>query len=245
MPTPQHGTPDWGLESGSGQLYRVSDLAELAARLGSIVTFDRRGSVIWLSSFDHGLAEFLTSAPGTGASIAASAARTRRGQYSALLTAGSDTGQTATLTRYLPVPPAAYFGAELSFSLASTISSLQLTIDHFRGAYGTRYRVRWSDTLETLQYLDSNEAWQTLASNVPLLHQSYFFHTMKLVIDPENRQYVRFMLDNDTYAMPGISGFVEASGGLDVGAVFLALTGRPGFNDQVYVDDVILTTEEP
>jgi len=50
-----HGAPDWWGTEQTSTVHLVQDVGELAARLGSIVTFDRRGNVIWLTSFEDGL----------------------------------------------------------------------------------------------------------------------------------------------------------------------------------------------
>jgi len=50
-----HGTPDWGVTAGARTVYQMTDLGELAVRLGSIVTHDRRGDVIFLEDFEEGM----------------------------------------------------------------------------------------------------------------------------------------------------------------------------------------------
>ena len=50
-----HGYPDYGTQGPVSTVHSIQDLGELAVRLGSIVTFDRRGNVLWLDGFDSGI----------------------------------------------------------------------------------------------------------------------------------------------------------------------------------------------
>ena len=84
-----HGTPDWGVTAGAVTTYQVTDLGELAVRLGSPISHDRRGDVIWWDDFECTLNKWQTVANGAGSSVALSDARARNGRYSALLISGS------------------------------------------------------------------------------------------------------------------------------------------------------------
>ena len=71
-------------------------LAELAARLGSPTTYERRGALIFADIFDSGLSKWNTDTSGAGASVALTALYASVGKYSAMLTAGSTLQKTAT-----------------------------------------------------------------------------------------------------------------------------------------------------
>lgn len=49
------GMPDWGEYSPQEVVSKLLDNAELAARLGSPVLFDRRGTVIFMDDFNCGV----------------------------------------------------------------------------------------------------------------------------------------------------------------------------------------------
>jgi len=61
-----HGTPDWGVTASKKTIYSLHDMGELAVRLGSIVSFDRRGDVIFSDSFQNGLGKVYASGVGAG-----------------------------------------------------------------------------------------------------------------------------------------------------------------------------------
>ena len=55
-----HGVQDFGASSGQNSTYGLTDLGELAVRLGSPVSFDRRGDVVMMETFEDGLDAWVT-----------------------------------------------------------------------------------------------------------------------------------------------------------------------------------------
>lgn len=237
--------PDYGALSAQATVYEVTDLGELAVRLGSIDTFDRRGDVIFLDSFEDGLNKWGSSAIGTGGSVALSNARVRNGCYSCLLTCGSDLARFASIYHYRPIPAVSILGMEFSFNLASNISRLMLIGWFYTGTQRVGFRITWRDTEGTLKYIDENGDEIEFASAVVLAQDPTLFHIMKLVIDPETPRYVRFILDSEEYDLSAGSLLVSADATLAKLFVNVYLEGRAGQNDAVYVDDVIITQNEP
>ena len=60
-----HGHPDYGGAAPLATVYTLQDLAELAARLGSIDVFDRRGNVLLLDDFESGIKKWLFGGTGS------------------------------------------------------------------------------------------------------------------------------------------------------------------------------------
>ncbi|GAI56753.1 unnamed protein product, partial [marine sediment metagenome] len=78
-----HGQPDFGMYQIAKTIYRLADMGELAVRLGSIVTHDRRGDVIWMDNFDSGIAKWYQFASDDDGLVEWSAERSRSGGFSA------------------------------------------------------------------------------------------------------------------------------------------------------------------
>jgi len=240
-----HGTPDWGVTAGAVTTYQLTDLAELAARLGSIDTFDRRGDVVWLGGFEHGLNKWGSLVSGTGAAVGVSAARSRNGQFSALLTAGSDASRRAEIAREIALPVLSVLGCEVSFSLGSAIDLLDLVVDVFDGTNQVEYYVWWDADAETLNYLDVNGDVVVLATGVDPWKSQTLFHTLKLVVDSSAAQWVRLILDDQQYSLAGVAGWVIGPGTDRRLRLTVRLWGHAGDNDTLYVDDPIITQNEP
>jgi hypothetical protein len=114
-----HGHPDWGEGAIVSTIYRVMDLGELAVRLGSIDTFDRRGNVIFLENFEAGYLKWATSINGTGSSVSLVAGIARSGEHSCLLVGGPGVGRFADVTRSVAIPVIGKLGGEISFAIGS------------------------------------------------------------------------------------------------------------------------------
>lgn len=240
-----HGTPDWGVTAGAVTTFQLTDLGELAARLGSLDTFDRRGDLVWGDGFEFSLNKWEVTTDGLGAAVALSTARARNGRYSCLLTAGSDSARFAEIQHAHPVPVTSRLGFEGSFSLGSNLTTLDFTYHIYNGSTLRIWSIRYDDANDRLQYFNSAGVAVTIASALNLPIQQTNFHTLKLVVDYSTGEYVRLLLNNVTYDLSGIAGRSLASAVAAHQRVFVDLVGIVAQNNTVYVDDVILTQNEP
>jgi len=106
-------------------------------------------------------------------------------------------------------------------------------------------RVRYSQVNQLLEYQDSGgDDWQTLASSVQLSASRQSFHILKLVYDLTAEEYIRCMLDSETYSMSGIGLHVDSGEGADRVFVSLRADQESATTGRIYIDDVILTCNE-
>ncbi len=240
-----HGTPDWGVTAGAVTTYQLTDLGELAARLGSIVTFDRRGDVVFLDSFEDGLVHWLPSVAGAGSVADLTTAKTRHGLYAARLVAGAAVGRYGLLEWYGAVPVMGRFGWECSFSLPSTIGSLDVILGVRDGTTFWRGWIQWDDATNELKYVDAAYSYQVIRSGVELDHNANTFHVLKVVLDVEAGEYVRVILDDTEDDLSGIPCYQSASTWAPLFLNSVQVSGRAAATSTVYLDSVILTQNEP
>lgn len=240
-----HGKPDWNRTNAASTTFQMDDLGELAARLGSVVTFDRRGDVVFIDDFENGLVQWLVSTGGTGAAAAVDTAQARNGAQSILMTGGSDGEGTVQLSRLGPLPVSSFVAAEASVQINSPISSFDWFIRRFGGGFRREFIVRYDDVNDELQTIDENGAFVSFATGVILRRAAHMFHTGKLVIDLTTNEYVRFIINNTTHLLTGRLPNAVVNATEDELDLVLDLTSRAGNNDTVRVDDAILTQNEP
>ena len=228
-----------------GPVYSVTDLGELAARLGSIVTFDRRGDVVWLDDFESGVGKWLPVTSGVGAGVVVSNSYARNGLYSCELTAGTTMAQVATIQRVLPYPVLSRMGFECSFAFDSNLAEIYLTFDMFDGASQHIAEVRYDYVNKKLQYRDSDNNWQDIATSLDLRQSYYPFWVWKLVVDFANEEYVRLVLNETEHKLDGIAYRKTAAGTIASLRPSITNRGAAAANAVVYVDDVIITQNEP
>ena len=240
-----HGTPDYGVTAGRATVYQLTDLGELAVRLGSPVSHDRRGDVIWWDDFEWGLNKWEPAFDGTGGSVALSTARSRNGRSSCLLTAGSDSLLTAEIDRRQALPSIARLGVEFSFANIGNFGYIELRCVARTTTGRNTFTVRWDDATNVLQYTDSTGGLVTFATGVNLAAVATLFHTLKMVFDVAATEYVRVILDSTQYDLSGIAGEQVVATTTPYLDLRIRLFGDAAQNDQAYIDDVILTQNEP
>jgi hypothetical protein len=240
-----HGTPDYGVTAGAVTTYQLQDLGELAVRLGSPITHDRRGDVLWWDDFECGLAKWETVASGVGAAAALSTVRARNGRNSCLLTGGSDADRSVSITHRSPYPALSRLGLEMSFHKPPTIESLRLGLNVFTGSRRYRFDVMWDEAAQELRYRNAAGAFVAFATGVVWSSLATLFHIWKLVVDPGTLRYRRFIANDATYDLSAVAVEDAAVVGSPQSNAVVELISRVGVNDFVYVDDVILTQNEP
>jgi len=240
-----HGAPDWSNVVKPTVVHRLDDMAEAVVRLGSIITFDRRGDVVWFDSFKHGHNQYIKIASGTGAKVEVSTDCFRNHGFSLKLTAGSDAFRSAGIRRYFPILESGPHGIEFSFTLTSHMEKIDLSIICRDKDIESKFEVYYSLPELRIYYLNENNTFVVLDEDVVLVSAWSFFHTWKLVWNSETGFYIRLLLDNKTYDMADKRAYVRTYIAPDYYHVALTLYGEAGYNPVIYLDDVIFTINEP
>ena len=241
-----HGQPDFGMYSVAATIYRLADMGELAARLGSIVTFDRRGDIVWLDDFEGDVDKWLQLPYGDNSEIVLSPDAARNGSFSAKLTTGDETNDYCRMRHYSLYPVSSRIGFEISFTCNDDLSYLYVSQRLYDGSYEHYARLLYLPPTDVLQYLDENEKWQDLVTDLDLSPFNYVFHTVKLVIDLESHKYVRAILNDVEYDMSALSYYrtEDTTTRPDWEQEILTITGADS-NESIHVDDAIVTQNEP
>lgn len=240
-----HGTPDWWGSEPSETIYGVQDVGELAARLGSIDTHDRLGNVVWLSGFEDGIVGFTTATSGTSAAVELSTATARSGAYSCKLTAGSTVSKLAGIVKNIPYPVLSKFGGEVAFTWSISIDFLLLDIWLYDGTNYTVFEIKFDETLGKIYYYNAAGGYTEIVALPAWATNTKLFHIAKLVVDLDARKYVRLIVDGNLYSLAGISAYTTASA-VEPYLIFAIYNVGPGAtNPALYVDNMIITQNEP
>lgn len=240
-----HGTPDYRVTSGARTVFQLTDMAELAVRLGSPIRFDRRGDVVWWDDFECNTQRYDNSLEGTGAAAVRSTDRAHSGETSWLLTGGSDGNRRASLIASEPPVVRSAVGTEIAFNLPDSIDAVQLWISEFDGAVRYSARLIWSDVTNQLLYFDAAGADVVIASGIDLPVNRPTWNIIKLVVDLDSHEYVRALVNHNSYSLTGIALNQSADGRAPRVDFIPIVVSRAGNNDQAYFDDLIITQNEP
>lgn len=210
-----HGREDWAGTAQISGLWGVSDLGELAARLGSFSTFDRRGNVVWANRFEDGYSGWSQAHVGTGSAFYLYADGAFRAPLSAQIVAGAGATGLAQLQVNLPIPPVSRLGAEWWWANVTADDgyyTMGLKISEGGRQYYAIARIDPA-TKELLIY-DDTLGWTVLTTLSEALFQSDVWHLTKIVCDIESLAYVRVLFDDlvfdaSAYAMKDYAATTE------------------------------------
>jgi len=240
-----HGQRDWGNIGADKVQHGLSDMAELAARLGSGNLFNREGYVIFLESFEYGLGGWEWSKGGTYGDVFLSAEARRTGAYSCKLSAGTEAGSASLISRKLPYAVLGKFGMELSCKLHEDVADLKFRLVWHDGTYDNIFDINYTPAVDELWLTDGASGHVTIAEDLNLHPQYAPFQTFKLVADFAANEYLRIIVNEKEYDISGYTpALVETDDAkcLRVNVTLYSVKDRMGY---VYVDDLIVTQNEP
>jgi len=227
----------WGQTASVG-------FAELAARLGSVVRYERSGQVSFIDSFECGLQHWAEQLGGTNAAVALDPRYQQSGGYSVWLKSGSTTPWQAGIYHRQGGLPVGKMGYQVSFSLGSVMDTLAFEMYFRDGTNRHEVHMRWSDTLMKLQVYEATTGWTTIDGPKLGFRGNRCFNTMKIVADLDTGKYVRVRLN--TYQTDLSTWDVKATADTTTPGVdfYITLTGNAAQNDNAWIDDVVMTFAE-
>ena len=222
------------------------DQGELAARLGSPNVYDRRGDVLFMDDFEDLLGKWNTSTHGTGASVAISTAAAATKSSSVKLTTGS-TGQfMARMYIYRALPVLGKLGFEVSFTFDDDMDNILIYARIRKGTAIYYPEIILDHTNDKISYNDSAGNPQDLITSVSWQHETYNWATLKFVVDYANEKYTRLIFRDTQTDMSSYAMRKTALGGNEQRLEFMIhATGTTGNNAVCYVDNMIITQNEP
>jgi len=239
-----HGAPDDSNIVKIGDTHRVDDMAELAARLGSPVSFIRSGEVLFLDDFACGLNGWTKTWVPADGNILPSNERVVTGGVSGYLVSGTGANPIATLYKLFPLPTISKLGLAVTFSIGAAGRWFHFGLSYQDGLHLYVFSIRYDPGLETLGYTDIDGDPVTIATQVILSELVNNRNILKLVIDLRTGCYVRLYLNNVEYSLAGISGQVVDEDDPARISLSCMVWGDGLAFTELWVDSVVLTGNE-
>lgn len=239
-----HGYPDYGTQGPVSTVHSIQDMGELAARLGSIDTFDRRGNVIFMDDFESGLSQWLLGEAGAG-ELNWNGQYSRNGGFSCQIKTDPTLGFEAWITKYIKFRLISLMGIEFSVSSGGNWQYLTLDLLFQLAAEYVVAAIRYNHSTGKIEYSTGIAAW----ANIPnidfaasIIPQN--FDTIKLVVDSVNRKFKRLILNSQEFDISTLDCYSVAAGGLPSLASTIILSTDGVGAAIAYIDDVIVTQNE-
>lgn len=239
-----HGQPDFGMYALATNIYRLTDMAELAARLGALPRYDRLGDVLFCEDFEDGIAFWEAETAGTGAAVEWVTTRRVNGGFACKLTAGSDGSMYAGIKGRFPVPFSVISGIEINWTQHDDADYGFIRVDIYTGTYKISFAIKADIATPYNYYLNSAGGWTQISPAVTPYRNDYNFVSMKLTFDVSTQKYSRFLVPPTSYDIEGNSGLVAADTGRPRMEIWGRIYSTAGNNAYSYIDNLILTTNE-
>lgn len=240
-----HTLPDYSTKYRLASLFGNIDTAELAARLDSIVTHDRRGYVLFMDDFEGSVLRWEALTQGVGAAVALDTTNQLSGIQSVKCTTGNLTGDYSGIRRKIVYPVLSKLGFEVSFTATTGIDYYKLVTYVYIGTIRYQGQIRLDVTADNMQILNSLGGTTIFNSSLPLTVEDNLFMKIKLVIDPVTGYYTRFILNNVTYDLSSYPLYSAASSTNPYYYYSFQSYNSGDASRTFYIDDCIMTIDEP
>jgi len=240
-----HTLPDYTTKYKMATIFGQIDTGELAARLGSIDTFDRRGNVVWMDDFEGPILKWDVIAVGTGAAVVLDTTYVKNGSQSVKLTTGDAVGNYAEISRSLSLPVETRLGLEASFTSTDHLSYYYFSLAIYDGSLEHIARITYKPPTDILEARDSPTTSKTIASALKLYPLEGLFNTIKFVIDYSTKKYVRCILNEVEYPIPTVTYATATNYTTPYAKLIIHIVTGYNSNQSMYLDNVIFTQNEP
>lgn len=244
------GLPDYSAPKPVGQvpvgpIYTSTDIGELVARLGSLVTLDRRGNVIWMDNFDAPVLKWRADSSPGGTDPVLSTDEAWMGVQSAYFVTAAVANEWASLSRTFPLLRLGRIGIEFFINIYTlTPGVFRLRLGILNGTNHTRAELHLDSEARTATIVTplGNIVVATGCLTLPLFRP---FVPIKLVVDTSINHFVRLIIGPTEIDISGYGLVLVGDTTNLILTVELLLAGDAIGAMSSYVDNFILTQNEP
>ncbi len=236
---------DYGVSEVSGVHPLLSDLGELAARLGSIVRYDRRGLVFLLDDFESPTLNWLASSNAGGTDPVLSSVSVWEGAQSVYLATAAEASTYAAIQRNFPLVRSGKIGIECTALLGiHTPGYLRARMLIYNGTNYLRAELRLDNEAGTATIVTPSGNIEVATNCFPPLLSNCFM-PVKLVVDIDTGLYTRLIIGPTEYDLSAYS-LVTVGAATDIVIIVqVYLQGDVVEVMSTYLDNFIYTNSEP
>lgn len=239
------GAPDYSNVRAYGPLHRLDDMAELAARLGSPVVYDRAGQVVWFTDFEHGLQGSVITVDHENSEGIVSASRSFRGAYSLKMHPRAAASSRVSWIRLLHHLPAGDVGAEIAISLDTDPLTFELNLSDYAGDDQTQAVLKYLPATGNWEVGDNVLGWVGVLSGFSLYPSGGAWYPVKLIADFVSKKYVKVLIGEHVIDLSDYFLVVDPEVSPRQLTVGMTVRGNAATHAPVWIDGIIVTQNEP
>lgn len=222
----------------------VTDVGELAVRLGAISSIDRSGDVFSQTQFGDGWGLWQSDSSGTGAYVRLSSLCSRSQGVCARLRAGNAEDDYAALYVFIRNPLSGKIAVEMHFTYLTAWKKLTLRLAYYTGTTVITFEVVLDLAAGQLSYLNAAGGYTVFGTLAISAREAGEWQAAKMVIDLPNDRYWRFLLNDVSYDMASCSPKVAASTPPSALLIWLQITSGAVTYADFFIDDILVTANE-
>lgn len=236
--------PDGGFSGGAGGFPMIGDLAELAVRLESPHAYDRRGTVVWMTDFGHGLEGAVPGTSHAGCSYNISAERGHFGGYSLKMNPSDDKGSYVEWGNVVQFIESGPVGIEALVSVGADPDAVRVKILYFDGTTQSRAELNYDTASGDWTIRTGAATWVTVLSGFKMQADAMAWYSIKLVVDPSTGKYIRMQVAKESEDISSHDLYTLASANLGQLNGRVMVYGDAAKHAPIWVDGVIITQNE-
>ena len=238
------GQADFGMYAPTTQLATLADMAELAVRLGSIAIYDRRGREIELDDFESPFNHWYDGSA-AGASIQLSGDEARSGSQCMKLSIASSLFTPARMSKGFMLLPPMRQGIEISLAQPDTDTYFSMALVRWQADTSWHAELRIDFSNLTLSVRTGEVTYEDILTLEGLIKLPHYFYTLKLVADFITHKYARLVIGETEYDLSNYALYEGAASTVAYMRAEFVLGWLAGTDALIYIDDFILTQDEP
>lgn len=238
------GQQDYGAQATQVVGAGVTDLAAHAAMLGSIVTYDSRGRVLWYDDFEGPVIRWRTDINSQTPILSTSAMKS--GVQSLDCNIANEGDTYTRIYRGETILASSRLGAEISFAYNNPYFRIDVSQVSYRSGLFYMACLRFDTSTGKVQYLNSGGDYTDLET-LTVLSSFFSWHTMKIVADFDTMKNIRALINEHEYDLSdyALYSFDVWADGCNVESSIEVRRVAAGSETEFYLDDFISTHSEP
>jgi len=235
------------------KMLRLLDQIKLEPRL--ITSLNPTGKVFWQDDFEQYTAAVTEKWTQNAGTISFDTTKPFRGKNAMKLLTGAVAGNVATAAKIFGLMPEERLGMEfwfLSQSGVANIRRIAFEIQYFDGTNIHYFSPFWVGTEGGLQqkwkYVGAAWAELDIPSGAQKLYveaASPIWHHLKATVDVQKDEYLKLICDEKTFNLRGLDCTVDVDASLPQFYITIFIITETATAISLFVDDLILTDQEP
>lgn len=241
-----HGGPDWGTAGPLSTVYTIEDMAELAARLGSIDVYDRRGNIVFLEDFEGPLLNWAATGGGVNEEQRLYNESAYQGCQCVYLRPGDDVEDYSQIARRFQVARNQRYSLETRFYHFYGKAAMTVRLIVYEGFKKYTGVWQYDSKAEELLIQLGEDDWKVIDTGIKAGLAFSEWYPSKLVVDSQTNKYVRGLFLGKEYDLSE-----EALWPDDVAiethliSVSIIVVNALGVSCYALVDNIIVKQNEP